>query len=218
MPLLTLPSQVIKEIAYWSANSCHDYLLPPTDVISLASTCHDVYSILFGSDEDPDYTVLADIARHRYSMKAALRRLGSAAVTDQHVIMELKIRVPALRRVRRGDPCSPHLVADLWVVYYMCIEDDNGNNIQQLDYADTVLWVSRIIARIPVGHDRRPLETAEAHLAIAIYALLSLRFPSIIMMCQSKSVSDAVERIINGFALAPYQVTTLLPSAFQPSS
>lgn len=57
--------------------------------------------IVFGSNEDPDYTVLADIVRYRYSTRAPLCRLGPAVGVDRHLALELAIRVPTLRRVRR---------------------------------------------------------------------------------------------------------------------
>ena len=207
MSFTTLPAWVIERIVIFSTNTPQESVHPPTTVISIASSCRHIYTIVFGN-RNTKYTIFARIARYRYPTAAALRRLGPAAITDRHLAMELAIRVSTLRRVRRGDPYSPHLEADLWVVYYMCIEDDDGRNIEQLVHADAVLWVSRIIASIPRDFDEGPFERIEPHLAIAIYALFSLHYPSIILRCDSEADANDVRRAIHYFTFATDKVPT----------
>lgn len=207
MPLLTLPSDVIERVVFWSASI--NYLHPPKEIISIVSTCREFHDIVLGTPEHPNYAVLADISRFRFSTAAPRRRLGPIATINRNLSMELTIRVPTLRRVRQCDTESPHVTADLWVVYHMCIEDD-GCNIEQLDHAQAERWVSQIILELPRDDNSWPVQNEMAQLAVAVYSLLAPRSstvdqgdPEVLSVFYDYAFGSQVVSIFSFFSASP---------------
>jgi len=147
--------------------------------------------------DEPSYAVLSSIFAFRYSTSAPRRRLGSA-FTSRIRAIELTVRVPALQRVRKG--CTDHLLADLWVIYNMCIEDD-GLNTKHLDFSGAERWVDGIIRNItypqPFDMDYGP----SRRISLAILG----RYGRPVHTSESDKTAQArVELTINPLPLSPF--------------
>ncbi|KAF8583504.1 hypothetical protein K439DRAFT_51370 [Ramaria rubella] len=203
MPLLALPYEILERILFWTANN--DHTSPPHTLIPLLQTHRILHRLALGTPTRPNHSALAAIARFRYSTAAPTRRLPTP-LTAPALAAELKLRVPALRRIRARTTHGPHVVPDLWRALLMCWEDD-GWNAEQLRAAGVGRWVVRIV-RERTGEERDawgwPVEGERVALAVHLYALLGARG---VWAGVEPTEHAHVQRLLLPFILAAHHVS-----------
>ena len=142
-----LPHDVILHVAFELATI--DLVGPPRHLPPLFLTCKYVSDILTTNRK----ALFARIFRSVFDTRAALRRLGPAALTNSALAFQLKKQTLALKRLRHDDPDSDNLLSDLWTAYIMFLENDGRNYSHLIQYAhlddlidrymETRLWAHR---------------------------------------------------------------------------
>ena len=124
-----LPHDVILHVAFELATI--DLVGPPRHLPPLFLTCKYVSDILTTNRK----ALFARIFRSVFDTRAALRRLGPAALTNSALAFQLKKQTLALKRIRNGDLNSDCLLSDLWTAFIMFMENDGRNYRHIVEYA-----------------------------------------------------------------------------------
>nr|XP_031861821.1 uncharacterized protein CI109_002650 [Kwoniella shandongensis]KAA5528893.1 hypothetical protein CI109_002650 [Kwoniella shandongensis] len=172
--LAAIPPEIISQITYHLISlSPRSIDIPP---INLLLTCRTIYEAVSPTSNPRLY---ARVFRHYFDVEAAQRRLGLGPTADDDVsngkakgkdvdrdrlnardlTMELSMRVKSLMRLRgmvkRG---NVRLVEerDLWVIYFMLIEND-GKNLRHLSGPEAIFDLSTFL---DLYHEQQMLAAA----------------------------------------------------------
>lgn len=99
----------------------------PADLVSLFSTCSDLYNKLSFNSCPALY---ARLYKGMFDTGAALRRLGPKAVRSSNLASQFRVNCSMLRRIRQGDVYSPYLLQDFWLAFLLITENDGKNRVQ----------------------------------------------------------------------------------------
>ena len=79
--------------------------------------------------------LLSNIFDFKFDATAPARRLGRGRVSSKGKAVELRRRIEAMSRIRKGVVSERHLTQDLWTVLLMLLENDERNERQLIEWA-----------------------------------------------------------------------------------
>ncbi|KAG7451963.1 uncharacterized protein BT62DRAFT_926163 [Guyanagaster necrorhizus] len=211
--LLSLPRETIDLIAFYIACPTHGGL--PSSLLPFVLTCRKIGLYLHESN-----AVFREIFIFKYSYGAVGRRAFD--LTSRDLKHQLYWYRKTLRFIleRRGLDGERELrntydvdVSDvLWVVYFMCLDDD-GYNLRQLTAVGAYEWIHDFVTlRLYDGASENggwPLDNCVNALALWIFWRLSTKAR---LFSETDETSDRIIKLILPFVTVPFRYA----SAFAP--
>lgn len=175
-PILTIPLEVLDNVAFHLACSSTENRGPPSPLIPLLLTCKHIHTQLAPANCPALY---ARIFRSKFAHSAVRRRAFNP--TSRQYLDQLIHFCTYLQIIRSGDLWTLDIDNVLFAAYIMLLEDDGGKNRAQLEWAGTRTFVERFIRTRLYdgrweGHQGGwPVESPQAACALWVYWMLTTR-------------------------------------------